>query len=667
MISLVTLVAANLAFLMGPLVLRLSRKSRKVSMFFDGLVFAAILSFCFLHILPEVVETGAYYALLFFIVGLWFPFCPQILQDRFGIKDSKGLSFAFWVMITLGFAVHVFAEGAVLASSDHGHSINMGLSVILHRLGVGIIIINFFINRKQGRLYSLGAILLLILGTTAGFFLAGYFQGHDHVHGHNDFDFLLLIEVFVAGNLLHIVSHGSVLAGSDHHDHCTHHHFAGLGGSNCDHDHGDHSDQHNTHTHIHHGEHSHHHTHSYVSDSHNENSVDYKLNRGNRLKERSGFKNSLATYFSDVSFSSYGALLVILLILVEVFYFLEPEAKASFLKVGNTFWLLFKESSIPLLLAFSFAGLMTSFIKPGHMRWLGRGNRLTQTSKGVAFGLPLPICSCGVLPLYQSLIQKGAPVSAAVAFLIATPEIGLDAIFLSFALLGPEVTLIRIVAAFVLALLVGILFSYLFKTKKNQEFERPEEPNISFKEKLRMGLNYGFKDLLDHTIPWILVGLVVAAVLENFISYDFFSSWSSVQQVLVFSIIGIPLYVCASGATPLAAILLSKGVSTGAIIAFLLAGPATNISTFGILNRLHGKKFALLFGFGVLLIAIGMGLFIDFMAFPIEKVTPSEIMEHSSLAQELASVVLALLILLSFVRQGFRHFIEQLIQLGHKH
>ena len=617
---LVVLVLSNLAFLAGPLVLSFLGQNRRMGMFLDGLTYAAILTFCFFHVIPEVFESRAYYLFAIFLVGLFFPLCPQYFQKRFGIKNKKRISLGLWLSVVLGVAIHVFAEGAVLATQSTLSQLDFGISVIIHRFGIGLVVLNFFRSQKKSKVYAYSSLALLMIGTTCGFFFGNSFSSHSDSLG------MLFIEVFIAGNLLHFINHTNVFSAEQ------------KGHDGCGHDH---------------GEHVHHHDHSCSHEDHH--------------NTHEAIKRFVSQFTSGASFSSYGALTVMTLLLAEALAFGDSETRAQFLSLTKTFFHLFSESSFPLLFAFLFAGLFKALIRPVHLSWLEKGNPLTQTTKGVAFGLPLPICSCGVLPLYQSLVKKGVPVSAAVGFLIATPEIGFDAIFLSFALLGQNFTIIRLLCAFVLAVTVAVAFGYLYKSKQEKLTDEAAEQDTNFKERLREGLRYGFVDLVDHTIPWIVVGILMASFMEHFISYDVFADFSSIQQVLIMAAIGIPLYVCASGATPLAAILLHKGVSAGAVIAFLLAGPATNVSTFGILKKLHGKKFAILFGIGVISVAILVGLLVDLINLPFDKIAHSDVDKELSFFKWLGAALLAAIVITSFIRQGLRHFIEQLFSSSHSH
>ena len=327
------------------------------------------------------------------------------------------------------------------------------------------------------------------------------------------------------------------------------------------------------------------------------------------------------------------------------------------------------ESAPALLLAYLAAGLATAFLPKSYVEWMSGGRTWKQSMRGVLVGLPLPVCSCGVVPLYHSLIKKGAPPAAAVAFLIATPELGIDAVLLSLPLLGGTMTGLRVVAAAVVALLVGIIIGRIAPVLADRS--KPDHhhigPTVTWREKLRFGLTDGLIELVDHTGPWILVGILVAAALHPVLQQTGFAWLPGGLEVPFFALLGMPLYVCASGATPLIAIFLASGVSPGAALAFLLTGPATNITTFGVLNRLHGRKIAILFGIAVLTLTVMLGYMAN-MLFPnYTPIAHGDAHKHWSVFHHIALALLVLLYLWSIVRRGARAFIGELASQGAHH
>ena len=327
-------------------------------------------------------------------------------------------------------------------------------------------------------------------------------------------------------------------------------------------------------------------------------------------------------------------------------------------------------SAPALLVGFVLAGLLSAFLDPARTSWLsGSGRPASQALRGVGFGLPLPVCSCGVVPMYQSLVKGGAPVTAALAFLVATPELGLDAVLLSVPLLGMPLTIARVVAAFAVAVAVALVVGRGVSSSSSGEGEVLSSEVRTTAERLGSGLHYGLVELVDHTLPWILVGLLLAALAEPLLDHTFLASLPPVLQVPLAALIGVPLYVCASGATPLAAVAIHKGLSTGAALTFLLAGPATNVTTFGVLSALHGRGFALRFGVVLTVTAIFVGWGVDLVGLSVPELGhPGSTHEHGlGLFGYFSALALLVIGVASMWRQGARGMAEQILNPVHAH
>ncbi|MFQ5653274.1 MAG: permease [Planctomycetota bacterium] len=320
------------------------------------------------------------------------------------------------------------------------------------------------------------------------------------------------------------------------------------------------------------------------------------------------------------------------------------------------------ESAPALLLAYITAGLVHAFLPQWTISWLGRGRHLTQSLRGLAFALPLPICSCGVIPIYRSLVLQGVPLAAAMTLLVAAPELGFDAVFLSLRLLDGGFTVARVLGAALLALFVGAIIGRLSGALARDH--PPAAPRTKSAGgvgiRLREGFEVAFGELVDHTAPWIVVGLTIAAAAEPILDEAWIGRVPAALEVPLLALIGMPVYVCASGATPLVAVLVHNGVSPGAALAFLLTGPATNVTTFGVLKGLHGRRTALAFGISMALLSIGLGLAVN-LTLP-EVTTVLEEEEHSSsLLQRLCLGLIGLAFAASLLRQGPRSFVGQVL------
>ena len=326
------------------------------------------------------------------------------------------------------------------------------------------------------------------------------------------------------------------------------------------------------------------------------------------------------------------------------------------------FLVLALQSAPALLLGYFLAGLVAVFLPVSSVRWLGGGSLTGQALRGVAVGLPLPVCSCGVVPLYRALVERGVPATAALAFLVATPELGADAVLLSLPLLGGPFTLIRIAAAAVLALAVAVIVGRTISSRTPENSaataEEAEGAADGLLDKLGGGIKTGLGTLVDHTGPWVLVGLAVAALVGPLVRDSWLVGCDPYLQVALFAVLGIPVYVCASGATPMVAVLLAGGVSPGAALAFLLTGPATNVVTFGVISDLHGRKTAVFFCVMMATLAVTIGFAVNQFFPGFAALDPQAGHDHS--ADYLAWTclwILGGLFLLSLLRRGPREVV----------
>jgi hypothetical protein len=208
-------------------------------------------------------------------------------------------------------------------------------------------------------------------------------------------------------------------------------------------------------------------------------------------------------------------------------------------------------------------------------------------------------------------------------------------------------------------MIVAIVVGRLVPSPETKESPNVEKEQLPFSDRLKSGLRFGFVELFDHTMPWILLGLLIAGLAEPLLGHEQLRNLPTELQVPLFALIGIPVYVCASGATPIAAVAIYQGISPGAALAFLLAGPATNITTFGILTQLHSKKVAIGFGLAVMGCAVSAGLVIDQMTLETVSSEHQHAHAHGSLLQWLSLAGLGLLLMGSLFRQGPRGLMEQ--------
>jgi hypothetical protein len=232
--------------------------------------------------------------------------------------------------------------------------------------------------------------------------------------------------------------------------------------------------------------------------------------------------------------------------------------------------------------------------------------------------------------------------------------------------MGGEVALVRVGMAAVLALGVG-MFVASFAPRRNDAGAAdagamPAATTGSLAQRLHAALRFGFGPAVDNTATWILMGLLLSAMLMPYIDRAWIASLPPGIDVPIAALIGLPLYVCATGSTPLAAMLLVQGLSPGAVLALLLTGPATNVTTFGVLARLHGGRTAALFAASMWLGAVGLGYLVNwFLPTPHVSALGEAAHGHSNLGS-IALAALAAVFLVSLLRQGVRPFLERLFE-----
>lgn len=255
------------------------------------------------------------------------------------------------------------------------------------------------------------------------------------------------------------------------------------------------------------------------------------------------------------------------------------------------FWGLLQATAPALLLAYGITALLGSFAPAQSLAWLARGGHLWQAFKGMFVALPLPLCSCTVLPPFRRFVAVGGAPAAAVSFLLAGPEIGLDSLFVSVPMLGGPFTLVRVATAVLVALVASVVVARVVGK------QTPKEPSLSDLTATRRhrgdaGWRAALLEMPAHTGPFILVGLVLAALLGPTPPVGWLVGLPAPMQVVILATAGIPAYVCASAATPLVATLIAAGIAPGAGLAFLITGPATNVTTFAILAQSFGRRAA---------------------------------------------------------------------------
>ncbi|MDE6418158.1 MAG: SO_0444 family Cu/Zn efflux transporter [Duncaniella sp.] len=290
----------------------------------------------------------------------------------------------------------------------------------------------------------------------------------------------------------------------------------------------------------------------------------------------------------------------------------------NLLHLWNSFAAILNEMSPYILLGFLIAGLLHVFVDPRTMSRHLSGRGLRPVIKAALLGIPLPLCSCGVLPTAVSLRRQGASKAAATSFLIATPQTGVDSIAATWSLLGLPFAVIRPVAALVGAVVGGGAVAALDPSgsaagRSLGEEAREDYSGLSFGRKLIAAVRYGLVDMVASVGKWLVIGLVVAALITVFVPDSFFTALSGHPLLAMLAVVAIavPMYVCATGSIPIALSLILKGLSPGIAFVMLMAGPAANFASIIILSRTQGRRATAIYVGSVVVTAVAFGLLID--------------------------------------------------------
>ncbi len=284
------------------------------------------------------------------------------------------------------------------------------------------------------------------------------------------------------------------------------------------------------------------------------------------------------------------------------------------------FWATVAEMSPYLLFGFLVAGILSVLISQRIVeRHLG-GPGIWPLLKASIFGIPLPLCSCGVIPVSMSLHKHGASKGSTIAFLLSTPQTGVDSIFVTFSLLGPVFAVFRPLAALVTGIVGGVLTNIFSRTPGDSQPAPPkctdEHRGGAENRKIARGLKYGFLTLPQDIGKAMFVGLLIAAFISALIPDGYFAEklGTGIFAMVVMMFLGIPVYVCATASVPVAAALILKGLTPGAALVFLMTGPATNAASFVTIWKILGRKTAITYLVAVAGCALLSGILLDFIA-----------------------------------------------------
>ncbi len=317
-----------------------------------------------------------------------------------------------------------------------------------------------------------------------------------------------------------------------------------------------------------------------------------------------------------------------------------------------------------LMLGFIFAGLLhLLFPKKKVRKYMGQNN-FRSIFNAALLGVPLPLCSCGVIPTGISFYKHGASKASTVSFLISTPQTGVDSIFVTYSMLGLPLAIIRPIVAFITGLAGGLITKKIDPEKTETVIQSNQDEDQlpkGFLPRIKEMFRYSFIDFLQDISNWLIIGLLIAALISVVVPDDFFADKipSDFLGMIIILLISIPVYICATASVPVAAVLMLKGLSPGAALVMLMAGPATNAATITMIGKVLGKKSLIGYLGAIITGALLSGLIIDYFL-PADWFIVSEHFGHTGHDHEamlpvwlktVSAIMLTLLIINGYIQK----------------
>ncbi|HEX7662938.1 MAG TPA: permease [Polyangiaceae bacterium] len=613
------LVFSLVALAAGPLLAGVARRRPWAVDLADGFVVVAVGGLVVLHVVPSSIEMSGPWALVAALLGLIAPLALERFDPAHdhahhdhhhdhdhGEKRSIRSSIVA-ALVLCGVAIHAILDGAAMLELGQTPAARaLAISVVIHRIPVGLAIW-WLVRPRRGLAAALTLIAVEGGGGIVGFLVGGaLLSGPLAPH-------LSLFQAALAGALLHVLAHHAPSPATGPEGGAPHEHV-----------------------HAHDSAHS--------------------------------IAHAQPTRFA----AGIGALLAIAFVAFVTREHPIAHPAADELGARAAFFALARIIALPLLIACAVAGIGHVILPQKTPKWLARSDGALGAMRGLAVGMLLPVCSCGIVPLHRTLADKRLVPSAAAGILVASPELGPAALLLSWALLGPTLFVARICTAAVAALACAFVLTNVVGSGPRRDSAAPpsshhphdhghdhEKPRLG--ESLVHAARFGFVEMLDHTAPWLLAGLLAAALAEPTIPHDAFVGLSPFLLVPAAALAGVPFYVSASAAMPVLAVLLHKGLSPGAAVAFLLTAPAVTPATIAMLDRRFGKAGARLFALAAVVVAIGCGLALDqwMIAAP-----TLGLHAPAPRASDVGLAVFCLLVAASLLRQGPRAMLGKLLASG---
>ena len=315
-----------------------------------------------------------------------------------------------------------------------------------------------------------------------------------------------------------------------------------------------------------------------------------------------------------------------------------------------------------LLLGFFIAGVLHVFVPQGFYRkYLSKENKFAVLWAAL-LGVPLPLCSCGVIPTAIGLRNERASKGAVASFLIATPQTGIDSILATFSLMGLGYAIIRPAAALITGVCGGLLVNRLVPEDDDAMTSGPS-CEVETGNKIWRVLKYAYFKMIQDIGGRLVIGLLVAALIQVAIPDEFFLHFGSqpLLQMLVILIVAVPMYICSTGSIPVAAALIMKGLSPGAALVMLMAGPAVNLASILVVRKAMGKRFTWIYLLVIVGFSILFGLLVNTIGMSVKPMAAIDpcCMDEAMMPDTfklICAIVLTLLIIFALTMKLFERF-----------
>ncbi|MFT5652207.1 MAG: uncharacterized membrane protein YraQ (UPF0718 family) [Psychromonas sp.] len=675
-----------LALFLGPLTYRLLQRQPGWLDLLDAFIFVTISGLVLFHILPELLHSGGLFVLVLMISGL---LAPGWIEKYFHKAAHQAHQTTLFLSI-LGLVLHASLDGSILLAGQNDRTgWLLAIGVLLHRFPVGITI--WWLLRPQyGRVLPSVILCGMSVATLMGAFFGEYSLAQ------LDGQWMSWLQAFVMGSIMHVVLHRPYLHGHGvQHQHKKtlqeNKYSAGIGsiaglialafvllphwlGYSAH----EHSSTHEseevltTHQEKDHQKDGSVDSHKQITHEHDANySVtidDHGADGMHKADDFAAIDNQADAHDAhddhdphDITAIDHHAADQ------ENDHDLAEHQQDNQFNTALTLFNFFNIAlySAPMLLIAYFLSALMHYFKPALPLTIPTQESpffFKDALKGLTYGLPLPICSPSASKMHQQLLGMGANQTFATAFLIAAPIIGFDALLISLPLLGTQILILRVVLAALFALLIAWLIGRHFKTVKSPVAAVTPQCGVD-RSRFIDAIKDGYQHQLDHTAPWVLFGWALAATLSAASAWTFFDQalW---LQILVMIVVAFPFALCATGITPVIAILLLSGLSPGAAMAFLLIAPTISLELLKQVKLQQGffaaLSLAMLTLVGAFLIGLGVNQYIDVVSLPWLK----QYQGDYSWWQYGSLVIILVLYLASLLRRGARLFIAELVTKG---